>query len=272
MSVLFIGGGNMAQALMGGMVAHGQDVRDMVVVEIDEVTAQAVAARWAIRVVPHIPVDLKEISTVVLAVKPQQLVAVLQAMPPLEAQQLVISIVAGWTTTRLSQALGGHVNLVRAMPNTPALVRAGTTGLFAMDGVSEDDRLNAQALLQAVGAVHWLPEESLMDVVTALSGSGPAYVFLLMEAMQAIAIELGLETSMARAMALETVRGAAQLACSGDVAPQILRERVTSPGGTTEAALGVLQTEQWVAILQRAVRAAAQRSAELAHPLPGESQ
>lgn len=272
MSVLFIGGGNMAQALMGGMVAHGQDPGDMAVVEINQESAKALSARFLVKVFSAMPAELDGVTTVVLAVKPQHLAGVLQSMPPLGAEQLVISIVAGWTTARLSRALGGHANLVRAMPNTPALVQAGTTGLFAMAGVNEDNRLNAQALMQAVGAVHWVAEEPLMDAVTALSGSGPAYVFLLMEAMQNAAAEMGLEVSMARALVLETVLGAAQLAVAETASPRELRERVTSPGGTTQAALEILQSGQWAVTLQRAIAAAASRATQLAQPALGESR
>ncbi len=269
MSMLFVGGGNMASALVGGMMAHGQSAQDIAVVEVNRATAEALAARWDIRVHDRLPPDLGAAGTVVLAVKPQQMDEVLASFPPLDPALRIISIAAGWTTARLSAALRGHGNVVRAMPNTPALVQAGTTALFAMPGVNAEDRAHAQALMRAVGHVHWLDDEQRMDAVTALSGSGPAYVFYLMEAMLAAATTLGLDETMARAMVLETVQGAAQLAYVGKEDAALLRHRVTSPGGTTAAALEVLMQGQWSETLQRAVQAACRRSETLARPSSG---
>lgn len=264
MSVLFVGGGNMAAALIGGLVAHGQSLADIGVVEIQADRAQQLERDWGVKVSTTLPKDLTAIGTLVLAVKPQQLAQVLATFPALPSTLLVISIVAGWTTARLSRALQGHTQIVRAMPNMAALVQAGTTALFAMPPVTEDDRELAQALMHAVGAVHWLAEERAMDAVTALSGSGPAYVFYLMESLLAAATTLGLDATMARSLVLETVHGAARLALAGQESPALLRQRVTSPGGTTAAALEVLQQGQWSDVLQQAVLAAAQRSEALA--------
>ncbi|WP_297449454.1 pyrroline-5-carboxylate reductase [Ferrovum sp.] len=263
MSILFVGGGNMAAALIGGLVSHGQALSDIAVVEVNEATAAQLSARWGIRVYAAVPADLGGASTVVLAVKPQQMTELLGHFPSLPATALLVSIVAGWTTSRLSTGLKGHANLVRAMPNTPALIQAGVTGLFALPGVSEEDRARVQAMMHAVGSVHWLTRESQMDAVTALSGSGPAYVFYLMEILQQAALDLDLPADMARALVLEMVRGAALLACSEKDTPAQLRRRVTSPGGTTEAALRVLEEGAWARVLEQAVQAAARRSREL---------
>ncbi len=263
MSILFVGGGNMAAALIGGLVAHGQALSDIAVVEVNEQTAAQLSARWGIRVYAAVPADLGGASTVVLAVKPQQMTELLGGFPALPAVTLLVSIVAGWTTSRLSAGLKGHANLVRAMPNTPALIQAGVTGLFALPGVSEEDRARVQAMMHAVGSVHWLTRESQMDAVTALSGSGPAYVFYLMEILQQVALDLDLPAEMGNALVLEMVRGAALLAYSEKDSPARLRQRVTSPGGTTAAALRVLEEGAWAQVLKQAVQAAAQRSREL---------
>ncbi len=254
----------MASALVGGLLAHGQPREEIAVVEVNISVARDFHARWGVTTVSAIPENLEGISTLVLAVKPQQIPGVLHGCPALSDTVRVISIAAGVTTQQLSQGLRGHGNIVRAMPNTPALVRAGVTGLFAREGVSQEDRDHATALMHAVGSVHWLDQEAQMDALTAISGSGPAYVFLLMEALQRAAESQGFDAHTAQALVEETVRGAALLACSGHEDPGVLRQRVTSPGGTTAAAVRVLEEGQWFSLVGQAVAAATQRSRELA--------
>lgn len=263
MSIVFIGGGNMASALIGGLVAHGQPISHIGVVEIQTEVAARLQQRWGIRVHATVAQALQDAGTLVLSVKPQQMQAVTQAMPALPADLRVISIAAGIGTALLSRWLKGHVNIVRVMPNTPALIQQGAAGLYAMPQVSDEDRLHAQSLMRAVGSAVWVAQESDLDAVTALSGSGPAYVFLLMEAMLKAAQQLGLDAATAKTLVLDTVQGAAMLANGGSDSPAQLRQRVTSPGGTTEAALAVLHSARMEQRIVEAIQAAAQRSRTL---------
>ncbi len=263
MSIIFIGGGNMASALIGGLVAHGQPISHMGVVDIQPEVAQRLHQRWGIRVHSTVAEALPDAGTLVLCVKPQQMQAVTEAMPLLPADLRVISIAAGIGTALLSRWLKGHVNLVRVMPNTPALIQQGAAGLYALPQVSAEDRLHAQSLMRAVGSAVWVQQESDLDAVTAVSGSGPAYVFSLMEAMLAAAQQLGLDAATAKTLVLDTVQGAAMLAKAGPESPTQLRERVTSPGGTTEAAMSVLNAAGMQQTIGEAIRAAAQRSRDL---------
>jgi pyrroline-5-carboxylate reductase len=199
----------------------------------------------------------------VLAVKPQQLREVAERLRPLLGGQLVISIAAGIRAGDIARWLGGHTNLVRAMPNTPALIRAGITGLCALPGVGAGGRAGAERILGAVGQTLWLDDESLLDAVTAASGSGPAYVFYFIEALQDAALALGLAQGDARRLALATFLGAARLAADSAEEAAVLRARVTSKGGTTERAIGVLDEARVKQHIVRAVAAAAERSREL---------
>jgi pyrroline-5-carboxylate reductase len=192
-----------------------------------------------------------------------------QALRPHLAGQLVVTVAAGIRTQDLSRWLGGHQRLVRVMPNTPALLRAGVSALFAMAGVNASDRQCAESILGAVGPTLWVEREELMDAVTAVSGSGPAYVFYFMEALMQAGRELGLSEAAARLLTLETFHGAALLARQGDEPPAVLRERVTSKGGTTERALRVLEEQGVRARLIDAVKQAAARSRELGDELGG---
>jgi pyrroline-5-carboxylate reductase len=177
--------------------------------------------------------------------------------------KLVISIAAGITIEALSRWLEGHGRIVRCMPNTPALVGAGITALYAAPGVAEQDRKKAETILRAAGEAVWVPEERLLDAVTAVSGSGPAYVFWFIEQLAAAAVELGIAEPEAKKLALHTVLGSAKLAAGSAESPEILRKNVTSKGGTTEAALNVFAQEQLAERLRRAVKAASDRAAEL---------
>jgi len=203
----------------------------------------------------------------VLAVKPQQMQAACQSLRPFVAGQLVISIAAGMRLADISRWLGGHERLVRVMPNTPALIGSGVTGLYALPGVSEAERLGAERIMHAVGSTVWVNDEAQIDAVTAISGSGPAYVFLFIEALQQAAAELGFSPKQVRQLSIETVLGAAKLAERSEEPASALRERVTSKGGTTEAALRVMTERGLKEAVIAGIKAAKERGAELGEQL-----
>lgn len=264
-SITFIGGGNMAYSLVGGLIADGYQAERVHVADPDSAKRMDLANRFRI----HVHEDNREAvlraAAVVLAVKPQVIKSVLEPLGPVlrEQKSLVISIAAGVREPDISRWLGGQIAVVRTMPNTPALVRAGATALYANEYVSQNQRDLAESLLRAVGIIQWLDDETLLDIVTALSGSGPAYFFLLMETLEAAAIELGLPEQTARLLTLETALGAARMALESDEDPGRLRLRVTSPGGTTEAATRVLESGGAQKLFQRALQAATTRAGEL---------
>jgi pyrroline-5-carboxylate reductase len=262
----FIGGGNMASAIISGLIANGMDAGGIEVVEPSEDAAARLKQRFGIQVrtgLEHATLH----PLIVLAVKPQQLPEVARQLAPRLKDHLVISIAAGVRVADLSRWLGGHARIVRTMPNTPAMVGAGITGLFAPRTVNEEDRSIAEAVLRAVGSVVWLDRESDLDWVTAVSGSGPAYVFYFIEALEAAAKSAGLPAESSRHLALHTVFGAAKLALEAGEEPSVLRARVTSKGGTTERGIASLESDGLTAIIGRAVTAAAERSKELGDEL-----
>jgi len=260
----FIGGGNMATALIGGLNASRPDGFAFTVIEPFE-EARARLGRFGnitAHAAPH--ADLARCDALVMAVKPQQFAAAAAAVAPYAAGKLIVSIAAGIRCADIARWLGGQGAIVRTMPNTPALIRAGITGLYAAPGVTEAQRELADSLLAAVGATVWVDREEQLDAVTAVSGSGPAYVFYFIESLEKGALALGLDATAARQLALSTVLGAARLANESDEPPAVLRERVTSKGGTTYAALTSMQADGVDAAIGRALQAAAQRSVELA--------
>lgn len=264
MKMLFIGGGNMAAALIGGLIARGTSAADIVVADPSEAQRESLAARFGVAAVPA--ADAATIGAsglILLAVKPQQMREAVGALAPAIAGQLVISVAAGIRAVDLSRWLGGHRRIVRAMPNTPALIGQGVTGLAAPADLASGDRALAARILGAVGTTVWVDDESKLDAVTAISGSGPAYVFLFIEALEAAAVKLGLNPDQARALAQGTVAGAAQLAAQSSEPPATLRERVTSKGGTTAAALAEFEAAGLRELVARATRAAERRSVEL---------
>ncbi len=264
--VSFIGGGNMAAAIIGGLIASGTQPADIEVVEINADARAGLAARFG--VVTHSDVSQARLhALVVLAVKPQSLPAVAAALAPHLAGQLVVSIAAGVRVADLARWLGGHERIVRAMPNTPALVQAGISGLYASAAVSQESRSQAEAVLRAVGGVVWVEGESLLDAVTAVSGSGPAYVFYFIESLEAAAVAQGLPPATARQLALHTFFGAAKLALESGEEPALLRQRVTSKGGTTERGLAALDAAAVGQAIGQAVEAASRRGAELGDEL-----
>jgi pyrroline-5-carboxylate reductase len=265
MKIVFLGGGNMASALIGGLLAKGTDARSISVVEVSAAARERLGSRYPVQIAAAPDAALQDADVLVIAVKPQDAKA---ALAPISVgSRLVISIAAGITLSALSRWLGGHRKLVRCMPNTPALIGAGITALYALPEVSPEDRGNAQSILAAVGEAVWVNEERLLDPVTAVSASGPAYVFWLIEQLAATAEKLGLEKQTATKLALHTVLGAAKLAASSNEPPASLRKSVTSKGGTTEAALRVFEEEKLGERLARAIEAASRRATELGREL-----
>ena len=260
--VAFIGGGNMAQALIGGLLAEGTPATTIYVAEPVAELRELLAVR-GVNVFATATEAALNADVIVLAVKPQIIQSVLQELAPLVAQKLVISIAAGVTVATISKGLSGHRRIIRAMPNTPALVQTGATGLFATADVDADDRDTATHILSTAGLVLWVDDESLMHAVTAVSGSGPAYFFYLMEAMIKAGVAQGLDEKTAKALTLQTALGAAQMAIISGDNPTKLRTNVTSPNGTTAAAIEHLDTQQVSQHIVDALFAAGQRSIAL---------
>jgi len=233
------------------------------VIELSPAAREKLAARHPVRITTAPDVAMKGADTVLLAVKPQDMKRALASLGSEVRGALVISIAAGLTLGALSRWLGGHRRIVRCMPNTPALIGAGITGLYASADVGQEDREKAETILSAVGEVVWLAEERLLDPVTAVSASGPAYVFWFIEQLAASAETLGLQRDTALKLAMHTVLGAARLAASSSESPASLRRNVTSKGGTTEAALKVFDEEKLAERFARAVEAASRRATEL---------
>jgi pyrroline-5-carboxylate reductase len=260
-----IGGGNMARALIAGWLRAGRDPASVRVAEPHAETARRLAAEFGVPVFAAAADACAEADTWLFAVKPQVLREVAQALAPRARARppRVVSIAAGITTAQLGGWLGGIPDVVRAMPNTPALLGAGISGLFARADVGSAARAEAESLLAAVGSCVWVPDEALMDAVTAVSGSGPAYVFLLAEALQAAGEREGLDPATSRALAIATLAGAARMLQHDDTPAVELRRRVTSPGGTTQAALEVFMARAWPEIVAEAVHAARLRGAAL---------
>ena len=263
MKLTFIGGGNMASALIAGLAGKLLDGANIHVVDPNADALARLAQQYGVSTATAMGESVTGSDVIVLAVKPQQMREVAAALAPLLGQALVVSIAAGIRARDLSRWLGGHQAIVRCMPNTPALIGQGITGMVAMEDVSAAQKATADAVLRAVGATVWLDDEALIDPVTAVSGSGPAYVFFFIEAMQQAALELGLTPEQANALALATFTGAAQLAAQSDEPVALLRERVTSKGGTTYAAITSMEQAGVKQAIIDAVKAAAARGKEL---------
>ena len=268
-TIAFIGGGNMALSLIGGLVADGYDEKKIIVSDKNRDQLAALSARFGIQSAADNAQAARMADVVVFAVKPQVLESVARELSETvrKRRPLVVSIAAGIREKSLESWLGGDISLVRTMPNTPAMIQAGATVLHANDRVSPEQRDLAETILRAVGLTCWVEDESLLDVVTALSGSGPAYFFLVMEAMEQAALELGLPTDSARLLTLQTALGAARMAMESSEGPAGLRKKVTSPGGTTERALEVLEGGGLRSLFKEAVAAAKARSEELSRML-----
>lgn len=255
----------MATSLISGLIADGYDAKRLTVSDPDNEKLAQLAARFGIHTATDNHQVVKNADVVVLAVKPQILKAVASDLAPTIQQQqpLIISIAAGIQESALQRWLGNKVALVRSMPNTPAMIQSGATGLHASKGVSKEQKNLAESILRAVGMTCWVDDESLMDVVTAVSGSGPAYFFLIMEAMEDAAHDMGLSEDTARLLVLQTALGAARMAMESHDPPGILRTKVTSPGGTTEKALEMFEQGNLRELFRNALTAARDRSEEL---------
>ncbi|MFJ4143417.1 pyrroline-5-carboxylate reductase [Pseudomonas sp. NPDC089734] len=265
--IAFVGAGNMAASLIGGLRAQGVDAALIRASDPGAETRERISAEHGIVTVANNAEAIEGADVVLLAVKPQMMKAVCEALrPSLKPQQLIVSIAAGITCASMTQWLGEQP-IVRCMPNTPALLRQGVSGLYATDKVNATQRAQAEQLLSAVGVAVWLDEEKQLDAVTAVSGSGPAYFFLMIEAMTAAGVKLGLSEEIAKKLTLQTALGAALMATGSEVDAAELRRRVTSPAGTTEAAIKAFQAGGFEALVETALSAADHRSAELAELL-----
>jgi len=264
--ITFIGGGNMGRALISGLLASGFEPNQISVVEANAITALKLYEDFGVQgigALEQIAFDFSKNNVVVMAIKPQDFNIVAKGLATklkhaTAPGPLILSIAAGIRLKDMSRWLD-HTRCIRAMPNTPALIGKGITGLFADSAVGQPDRALAETICNAVGQAVWVSEEKLMDAVTAVSGSGPAYVFAFLEAMQSAGVKLGLDNDTARKLAYATLEGAAQLAQNSDEHAGVLRERVTSKGGTTAAALEVMKQLGWQEILEKAIDAASQR-------------
>jgi pyrroline-5-carboxylate reductase len=268
----FIGAGNMAGSLIAGLIADGYAPENIWASDPNQDKREQLSACFGIHTTPDNNETINQAQLVVLAVKPQVLRYTVQeiAVAVQQRRPLVISLAAGVAIADIAGWLDGYNGIVRSMPNTPALVKSGATGLYAHESVGFEQRNQAESVLRAVGLTVWVDNESLLDVVTALSGSGPAYFFLFMEAMEAAAVEMGLAPKTARILTQQTALGAARLAIESDEAPAQLREKVTSPGGTTEQAIRVFEESGLRASVQAAMRAAQQKAIELSQQVGAE--
>ena len=262
----FIGAGNMAGSIIRGLIGAGKNPESIFVTDIDDQKLQSITAETSVnstatKKMPSL------VDVLILAVKPQVMKSVCQELTDVEAVQLVISIAAGIKITQMEQWLNSEVAIVRCMPNTPALVGEGATGLFANKLVSDHQKITAQSIMGSVGLTSWMQSEKDMDTVTAVSGSGPAYFFLLIEAMQEVAQELGLKKDVAENLICQTAIGASKLIQESNDSSLILRKKVTSPGGTTERAINVFESGNIRGLVRDALIAARDRSIELSEDL-----
>jgi pyrroline-5-carboxylate reductase len=265
MKLGFIGGGNMAQALMVGLKSQKFTMQDITVIELESNKRAALEQTFGVNASAEL-VKIQSCEVIVLAIKPQQLPVLAKTLAPLLTNQLVISIAAGIRLADLSRWLGNYNTIIRAMPNTPAQIQAGVTGLYAMPSVNEAQIALADQVLSAAGSTLWLDSEDKLDAITAISGSGPAYVFYFIEALHEAALELGLNETQAKQLSIATFTGASLLADASTTPIATLREQVTSKGGTTEQGLLSLQNSQ----VKQAIKLAAQKACERAKTLGDE--
>jgi pyrroline-5-carboxylate reductase len=270
MNISFIGGGNMARAIIKGLHNNGFAMQAITVLELDASKRAELAAEFLLAVTDSYA-DLASSDVIILAVKPQQLQAVCRQLSPVLQSQLVISIAAGVRSIDIARWLNAYSAIVRVMPNTPAQIQAGVSALYALPDVSALQREQANSILAAVGQTLWLQDEAKMDAVTAISGSGPAYVFYLIEALEAAAKDLGLKPEEARLLAVHTFAGASLLAAQSTVDVQTLRAQVTSKGGTTEQGILALEAANIKQSMLQAAQAAAAKSVQLGDQLGAQS-
>ena len=268
-NIAFIGAGNMARSLLGGLLKQGYPAENLACSDPVEASLEAVAALGAVTTSTSNVDIIEHADIVILAVKPQVMMGVLTPLQDvlMAKKPLLVSIAAGLACDSLQGWAGKDVPIVRCMPNTPALLQVGATGLYATNKVSAEQQKMAEVILSAVGIVVWVAEEAELDAVTAVSGSGPAYFFLLMEAMQAAGQQLGLSAEASAQLTQQTALGAARMALESDVDVTELRKRVTSPNGTTQAAIESFQANDLSRIVDQALQAASDRSQALAKEL-----
>lgn len=264
-TLAFIGGGNMASSLISGLVDNGYSAENIRVADPSETRRQFLKERIpGIILTGDNSVAADQAECIILAVKPQIMEQAILGLGNTDGHPLFISIAAGLTSSRISQWLGDDCALVRAMPNTPALIGCGVTGAYANGKVSRVQHSMAESILRTAGELFWFENESDLNTVTALSGSGPAYFFLLIEALEEGGISLGLSPTISRSLAIQTAYGAARLALESDKSPAELRIQVTSPGGTTEQALRIFEDGKFRELVSEAMEAATKRASELA--------
>lgn len=265
LNIAFIGAGNMASSLVGGLIAQGYNPENIYVSDLNEAQLNAMSTQYKVNTSTDNQAICAEANVIVFAVKPQVMKVVAAPLQEVvrDKKPLIISIAAGISSNNLSNWLGADTAIVRCMPNTPALVQTGATGLFANAQVNTQQRQTADDILKAVGITAWVKEEHLIDAVTAVSGSGPAYFFMVMEAMITAGEKLGLPAELAQQLTLQTALGAAKMASSSDIDVSELRRRVTSPGGTTEAALNSFTASDINGIFEQALTAAADKAKQL---------
>ena len=264
--ITFLGCGNMGRSLIGGLLGNNYPTEMLCGADAEPAQRQELASLFNISIVADNNEALRNAEVVLLAVKPQAIEPLLSSVASTLQKQnpLIISIAAGVRLASISRIVGENLAVVRAMPNTPALVQAGAAALIANKNVNAQQRDRAESIMRAVGNAVWLDDETKIDAVTALSGSGPAYFFLIMEVMERAAVKLGLDDEQARLLTLETAFGAAKMAMKSPDSPTILRQQVTSPGGTTESALKILLDGDIEKLFSDALQAANNRSIELA--------
>ena len=262
----FIGAGNMARSLIGGLISSGVKSEQLFAADLNEGSRNTLTADFSITTFAENQTLVDECDVVVFAVKPQVLKTVATSLKAKDSA-LYLSIAAGIPSNSLNNWLGGNKAVVRSMPNTPSLVLSGASGLYANSHVTEAQKDVAESILRAVGITVWVKDEAQLDAVTALSGSGPAYFFLVMEAMEKAGKELGLPADTARLLAIQTGFGATKLALEMDDSPADLRKKVTSPGGTTEQAIKTFEQQGLIDIFSKAMKAARDRAKELAEEL-----
>lgn len=263
--ITFIGAGNMATSLIGGLVDADFDVSRITVSGPTQAKLEAISERFGVNTNTDNVLAAQNADVIVIAVKPKSIPQVMQELAVLinDKKPLIISVAAGVRIQKIEELLGAQLPIVRSMPNTPAILRTGATGLFANPAVSEGQKGLAESIMRSVGLTVWLDEEIQLDAVTALSGSGPAYFFLVIEAMQAAAEELGLPHDKAKLLTLQTALGASRMALESNEEASVLREQVTSPGGTTQAALSVFEDAKFKEVFYNALKAATNRATEL---------
>lgn len=266
MNIGFIGGGNMARAIISGLKNNGFNTKTISVLELDTEKRAQLCREFDIIAADNFD-DFSDEDVIILSVKPQQLKSVCEQLVPYIKHQLIISIAAGIRSADIASWLDQYESIVRVMPNTPAQIQAGVSALYALNKVSQQQREQANLILAAVGKTVWLDDESKMDAVTAISGSGPAYVFYLIEALQEAGVKLGLTADEANMLAVQTFKGASLLAAQSTEDVITLRAQVTSKGGTTEQGILALETADIKHIMQTAAKAAADKSKSLGDAL-----